>query len=206
MTWASATARYVEHQRPRILLVDDEPAVLDGMRRQLRRDYEVSTAECAERALALMAAAAPFAVVVSDMQMPGMGGVRFLARVRDDYPDTVRLLLTGKADLSSTIAAINDGQVNRFLLKPSPRYTVEAVLREAVETHRRLCAERELIRAARAVVHSLDGRQGTRGPGSEQARPGPGDGLKEPAQAPSTLGERLAAIRAAKLTQSVTVE
>ena len=208
MTLTSGTARHVEHRRPRILLVDDEAAVLDGMRRLLRRDYDVFTAESAERALALMAAAEPFAVVVSDLQMPGMGGARFLAIVRDNYPDTVRLLLTGKADLNSTIAAINEGQINRFLLKPSPGWTVEAVLKEAVETHRRLCAERDLVRAARVVVQSLDGRQGTQDLRSQQLGPVPGEGLAEPAAAsrPSTLGERLAAVRSARLAQGLAVD
>jgi DNA-binding NtrC family response regulator len=180
---------------PRVLLVDDEQAILDGLRRQLGRSFEVHTAAGAEEALRLMAAAAePFAAVVSDMRMPGMDGVAFLATVRRMHPDTVRLMLTGEADLESTIEAINLGQIHRFLVKPCPGSTLEAALRDAVEIHRRGSAERDLLRSARAAVRSLDQTaapaEGPPGPARPPALP-----HEQPSRAGS-LGQRLAAIRA----------
>lgn len=112
----------------RILFVDDEPKVLDSIRRQLRKSYDIVTATSGPEALALLSDTGPVALVVSDMRMPGMNGAELLARVRTQYPDTVRMILSGQADVESTIAAINDGHIFRFLTKPCH----DAVLREAV--------------------------------------------------------------------------
>lgn len=179
---------------PRVLLVDDEQAILDGLRRQLGRSFEIHTAVGGEEALRFMAVAEPFAAVVSDMRMPGMGGVAFLTTVRQKHPDTVRLLLTGEVDLESTIEAINLGQIHRFLVKPCPASTIEAALRDAVELHRRASAERDILRSARAASHSLDTTAGTAG----QDEAGLAAAHRQPAPALRTgsLGQRLAAIRA----------
>lgn len=141
---------------PRVLLVDDEQAILDGLRRQLRGTFDVSTALGGEAALELMASAPPFAAVLSDMRMPGTDGAALLARVRDLYPDTVRLLLTGQADMQSTIAAINDGQIYRFLTKPCPADTVVSALRDAVALYQQITAERDVLeRTLRGAVQAL---------------------------------------------------
>lgn len=141
---------------PRVLLVDDEPALLDGLRRQLRRSFDISTAVGGEEALQLMETAEPFAVVLSDMRMPGLDGAAFLAIVRERFPDTVRLLLTGQSDMDSTIAAINDGQIYRFLAKPCPGATVEAALLDAAELHRQVSAERDVLeRTLHGAVQAL---------------------------------------------------
>jgi len=83
----------------RILFVDDEPAVLDGYKRTLHRDFEVDTAVGGEAGLASFGDRGPYSVVISDMRMPGMNGAEFLAQVRQSAPDTVRMLLTGFTDL-----------------------------------------------------------------------------------------------------------
>lgn len=152
----SDTSLTTETPLPRVLLVDDEPAILDGLCRQLRGRFDISTAVGAEEALRFMAVAEPFAVVLSDMRMPNMGGVEFLAIVREKYPDTARLMLTGQADIESMIDAINLGQITRFLVKPCPWGTVEAALHDAAELHQKISAERDLLRTAKAVVHALD--------------------------------------------------
>lgn len=140
----------------RILLVDDEPAILDGLRRQLRRNFDVSTAVGGEAALELMANTDPFAAVLSDMRMPSMDGAEFLAHVRDLYPDTVRLLLTGQADMALTIAAINDGQIYRFLTKPCSTDVVLSALNDGVSLHRQVLAERDVLeRTLRGAVQAL---------------------------------------------------
>lgn len=142
--------------QPRVLLVDDEPAVLDGLALHLRRHYQLHLAAGAEQALRLVASDGPFAVILSDMRMPGMDGAALLSRVRQFHPATVRLLLTGFADMRAAAAAVNDGQVFRFLTKPCAPDRLQLALRDAVEQHRLLCAERELLeRTLRGAVQAL---------------------------------------------------
>ena len=129
----------------RVLLVDDEPRVLDGYRRALRRRYELSFAEGADEALGILESEGPFAVVVSDYQMPGTDGITFLAEIARRTPDTVRMMLTGQADLDVATAAVNDGKVFRFLTKPCPATDLAMALDAGLEHHRLIRAERELL-------------------------------------------------------------
>ncbi|GAA2582353.1 response regulator [Dactylosporangium fulvum] len=135
--------------RPRVLCVDDEPYVLDGLRRYLRADYDVLTATQPRDALELLGAAGeePVAVVVSDMRMPQMTGVDVLERVREISPETTRVLLTGDADVQGAVAAINVGNVFRFMLKPCPPEDLKATVAAAAEQNRLVRAERELLEA-----------------------------------------------------------
>ncbi len=143
-------------RRPRVLCVDDEPAVLDSLRRQLYAEFAVVGAESGPEALALLREDASFAVLVSDMRMPGMDGATVLAQALTARPDTVRILLTGQADMEDAIAAVNDGNVFRFLIKPCPRPVLVKALTDAVEQHRTIRAERELIeRTLRGSVAAL---------------------------------------------------
>jgi response regulator RpfG family c-di-GMP phosphodiesterase len=131
--------------KPRILCVDDEPRVLEGMTPHLRRRFDVSTAPNGDEGLEVVRTRGPFAVVMSDMRMPGMNGAQLLAAVRSHAPDTVRLLLTGQSDLESAVAAVNEGQIFRFLTKPCPMDRLLEALTAAVEQHRLICAERVLL-------------------------------------------------------------
>lgn len=101
-----------------LLLVDDEPYVLSALRRELRREgYRLLTAEDGETALALMAEE-PVDAIISDALMPGMDGIELLARIQRQWPECLRLLLTGKADLNAAVRAINEGHVYRYIAKP----------------------------------------------------------------------------------------
>jgi EAL domain-containing protein (putative c-di-GMP-specific phosphodiesterase class I)/FixJ family two-component response regulator len=122
--------------KPRVLLVDDDPHILAGLRRQLHRGFQVATADSGADALKVLSAEDDFAVVVSDMRMPGMDGATFLARVRVESPRSTRILLTGQTELSAAVRAINDGQVFRFLSKPCPPEVLEKCLQEAVIRYR----------------------------------------------------------------------
>ena len=103
---------------PTVLLVDDEPSVLSALRRLFRtQGYRIEQATSGADALALMRDV-PIDLVVSDMRMPGMDGAAFLAQVRSAHPSVVRILLTGYADISATIAAINHGAIHRYIAKP----------------------------------------------------------------------------------------
>ncbi len=130
---------------PRVLCVDDESRVLDALGRLLRGRYEVVTASSGAAGLEVLASGDPFAVVVSDMRMPSMNGAEFLRRVRETAPATTRMLLTGHAELEAAIAAVNDANVFRFLCKPCPPESFLAALDAAVEQHRLVTAERELL-------------------------------------------------------------
>jgi response regulator RpfG family c-di-GMP phosphodiesterase len=127
-----------------ILLVDDEEAILDGLRRQLRKKFTVHTAGGGAAALELLATE-PIAVVVSDMRMPQMDGATFLAKVRAQYPNVIRILLTGQADTQAAISAVNEGQIYRFLTKPCPPDVLLEEIGSAVELNRLVAAEKELL-------------------------------------------------------------
>lgn len=132
-------------KKPRVLCVDDEPAVLEGLGLHLRRHYEVNTANSGPAGLEQLEKGPPVAVVLSDMRMPGMDGAAFLTRVRGMVPDTVRMLLTGHADVESSVAAVNEGQIFRYLTKPCPPPTLLAAFSAAAEQYRLVTTERVLL-------------------------------------------------------------
>jgi CheY-like chemotaxis protein len=133
--------------RPRILCLDDEASVLDGLRRTLRSSYDVVTTTDPVEALAILDEYRhdPFAVIVSDMRMPRMTGISFLEQAQELAPDTTRVLLTGDADVQGAVGAINRGNVFRFILKPCPPEPLRAAIAAADEQHRLVMAERELL-------------------------------------------------------------
>jgi response regulator RpfG family c-di-GMP phosphodiesterase len=131
---------------PRILCVDDEPHILEALRDTLRRDFEVTSATDPREALALLRREpAGYAVVLSDMRMPAVSGAELLGAARSIAPDAVRIVLTGQAQLGSAIAAVNQGQVFRFLTKPAGREDLLLACRAALQQHHLLVSERELL-------------------------------------------------------------
>jgi len=133
--------RYVE----KILLVDDEPNVLEGFQRQLRKKYSVHTAISGAEGLKRIAEEDPYAVIVSDMRMPVMDGIAFLTEVRKTAPESVRMMLTGNADLQTAIDAINRGAIFRFLTKPCSQEDLTSALDAGLEQYRLITAEKELL-------------------------------------------------------------
>jgi len=128
----------------RVLFVDDEPNVLDSIRRQMRKFCEVHTATGGSQALQLLREISPVALVVADMRMPGMNGAELLARVRELYPDTVRMILSGQSELESTIAAVNNGQIFRFLTKPCNEVALRMAVQSGIEQHQLVTTRKEL--------------------------------------------------------------
>lgn len=115
---AEAAAEPTPPTPPTVLLVDDEPSVLSALRRLFRtQGYRIEQCTSGADALELLRQT-PVDLVVSDMRMPGMDGAAFLAQVRRHHPSVVRILLTGYADISATIAAINEGAIHRYIAKP----------------------------------------------------------------------------------------
>ncbi|MCL5033902.1 MAG: response regulator [Bacteroidetes bacterium] len=129
----------------RVLIVDDGPDVLASLRFQLGRKYEVETAQGVEQGLSAIVNNGPYAVVISDMRMPRLDGIQFLAWVKTKAPDTVRILLTAYADLRSAMDAVNNGNVFRFLTKPCPPPVLLTALEEALKQYRLVTTERELL-------------------------------------------------------------
>lgn len=129
----------------RILCVDDEPRVLEGMRRTLGMNFDVATAESGAAALERLERSERFAVTISDMRMPGMDGATYLERAAAIDPDMVRMLLTGQADMQAAIRAVNKGRIFRFLTKPCDADVLQVAVEDALDQHRLITAERELL-------------------------------------------------------------
>ncbi|MBN8280678.1 MAG: response regulator [Gammaproteobacteria bacterium] len=141
----------------RVLFVDDEPNVLASIRRQLRNVVDVHTAGSGDEALRLLAELGPVAVVVSDMRMPGMSGAELLTRVREQWPSTVRMILSGQADLESTIAAVNEGNVYRFLTKPCSREALKDAVLAGMAQYELVTTRKELVeKTLQGLVETLN--------------------------------------------------
>jgi len=130
---------------PQILFVDDDENILSAYTRTLRKRYRMRTAQGGEEGLQILQAEGPFAVVVADMRMPGMDGIAFLTHVRNFNRDTVRIMLTGNADMGTAVEAVNQGQIFRFLTKPCAAEDLALVLDSAIEQYQLVTAERELL-------------------------------------------------------------
>lgn len=132
-----------------VFLVDDEPNVLDGLTRVLHKEpYEILTAGSAEEAARLLRDRS-VDLIVSDLEMPGMSGTEFLASVARDYPDVVRIVLTGRASLPAAISAINEGKVYQFFTKPCNEIDLAITIRRALEQKDLLAKSRELLEVAK---------------------------------------------------------
>ncbi|MEM1418318.1 MAG: response regulator [Myxococcota bacterium] len=131
-----------------ILLVDDDPRALAAMRRILSRDHHVRSAHDGQQALSILAMHDDVDLVLSDREMPGMDGIELLSRIRDRHPGVVRIMLTGSASLDVAVRAINEGAVERFLLKPCSGAVLRAEIGEAL---RRQGERREAARIRSGV-------------------------------------------------------
>ena len=131
--------------KPKILLVDDEANVLQAYTRVLRSRFALETAEGGAQALDLLEHQGPYAVIVSDMRMPGMDGVALLSQARQRFPDTVRIMLTGNADQQTATQALNEGAIFRFLSKPCESEILAQTLDQAIRQHELITAEKSLL-------------------------------------------------------------
>ena len=129
----------------RILFVDDEPSILNGIQRRLGSDFELVTASSGEEALHAIAAGPVFPVVVTDMRMPKMNGIQFIQAARPKSPDSVFLMLTGNQDQATAIQALNEGDVFRFLTKPCQSHDLKNAIEAALRQYRLITSEKELL-------------------------------------------------------------
>lgn len=130
----------------RVLFVDDERNLLDSFRRAFRKVFVFDLANNGREALAMMEDVdEPYAVIVCDQKMPGMSGAQVLAEVKERWPETVRVMLTGLTDMGTAMEAVNQGQIFRFLTKPSSTQEIKRTVEAAIEQYRLITAEKELL-------------------------------------------------------------
>ncbi|MGE4442228.1 MAG: response regulator [Desulfomicrobium sp.] len=120
----------------KILIVDDDPHILEGLRTVLCTSFHLRTALGPDKGLQVLRSSGPYAVVIADLKMPGMNGIEFLTRVREISQRTVRIMLTGYADVDTAIAAVNTGEVFRFHTKPCPTDVIRKTLSDALSRYR----------------------------------------------------------------------
>lgn len=140
-----------------LLIIDDEIDIVKALRRQFRRHYNTYIANSAADGYEIMTEV-PIHVIISDQRMPGMSGVEFFHRVKHEFPDAIRLLLTGYADLQSVIAAINDGNIFRYIGKPWNPEELDTIVREACNKHDLILENRLLLQKLQETNHSLEQR------------------------------------------------
>jgi CheY-like chemotaxis protein len=132
--------------KPKILCVDDEVRIIEGLSALLRREYEVHIATSGAEGLQKLREVRGLAVVVSDMLMPNMDGATFLHEMVKRCPDATRILLTGHAEAEAAKRAVNEGQIFRYLSKPCPAEELRGAIEAGVAQHRVVTAERAVLR------------------------------------------------------------
>lgn len=143
-------------RQPVVLLLDDEPNVTAGLKRALHNEpWKILTAATVGGAFDILARE-NVDVVVSDERMPGMSGSQFLTEVRKKYPNTIRMILSGQADLEAAVRAINEGEVYRFLLKPCNPAELRITIRQAFEHKQLVELSRKLLREYEKKQSLLD--------------------------------------------------
>jgi response regulator RpfG family c-di-GMP phosphodiesterase len=129
----------------KILMVDDETNVLLGYQRMFRNEFQIETAAGGVAALGALELNGPYAVVVSDMRMPEMDGTKLLRSIKQLAPDTIRIMLTGDADIHTAVSAVNEGSIFRFLTKPCNKDTLGKALTAGLLQYRLVTAEKDLL-------------------------------------------------------------
>jgi CheY-like chemotaxis protein len=142
-------------KKAKMLVVDDEPDNLDLLYRTFRRDFQVLKADSGIRALEMLSAEGEVAVIISDQRMPEMKGTEFLSRTVPQFPDTMRIILTGFTDVEDLVEAINSGQVYRYITKPWDPNELKAVVQRAAETYELLKQRTEELRRSQAQTDLL---------------------------------------------------
>lgn len=142
--------------KAKLLLVDDEPNLTSALVRSLdRSQFEIFTADSAQKGLMILAGN-DIDVIVSDERMPGMTGSQFLAEVRKQWPNTIRMILSGQADLEAAVRAINEGEVYRFLLKPCHPKELQMTILQGLQQKKLVAQSRKLLQEHQKAQNLLE--------------------------------------------------
>jgi DNA-binding NtrC family response regulator len=139
---------------PSILLVDDEPEILQSLKGLLRRKFTLHTAETGQQALQILRQVS-IQVIMTDQRMPQMTGAQLLGQARAISPDTIRILFTGYADIKAVVDAVNEGQVYRYLTKPWDPDELVEILTSATQEHQRRKQLQAILQTARGLCESM---------------------------------------------------
>lgn len=142
-------------KKAKMLVVDDEPDNLDLLYRTFRRDFQVLKADSGIRALEVLAAEGEVAVIISDQRMPEMKGTEFLSRTVPQFPDTMRIILTGFTDVEDLVEAINSGQVYKYITKPWNPDELKVLVQRAAETYELLKQRTEELQRSQSQMALL---------------------------------------------------
>ena len=143
-------------EKSKLLLVDDEPNLTSALVRSLdRTQFQIFTADSAQQGLMILAGN-DIDVVVSDERMPGMTGSQFLSEVRKQWPNTIRMILSGQADLEAAVRAINEGEVYRFLLKPCHPKELQLTILQGLQHKKLVEQSRKLLHEHQKNVNLLE--------------------------------------------------
>ncbi|OGV52733.1 MAG: hypothetical protein A2017_14945 [Lentisphaerae bacterium GWF2_44_16] len=134
-----------EQPKIKILIVDDDANILTSFERLFHKHFQICTSTDPLKALEIFEKEGPFAVVLSDMHMPGIDGIAFLSKVRERNSDSVRMMLTGDADIQVAVNAVNEGHIFRFLLKPCEPTVMANALLVGMQQYKLITAEHELL-------------------------------------------------------------
>ncbi|MGD2014285.1 MAG: SpoIIE family protein phosphatase [Desulfobacterales bacterium] len=141
--------------KDKVLLVDDDAMVLAGLKRHLRNRFRIETALSGEEGLKRIEKNGPYAVIVSDFAMPGMNGIEFLCRVKETDPDSMRMMLTGSADMSTAIKALNEGSIFQFHPKPCPADTLGKAIQSGIDAyHKTTNHQTQFIKVQRSLAQA----------------------------------------------------
>lgn len=141
--------------KPCLLVVDDEPEVCDSVSHLLYRNYRVLRAHSAAEAVELLSQHA-VEIIMTDQRMPEITGIEMLQKIKSQYPEAIRILFTGYADLNSVIAAINQGHVYRYLSKPWQPEELEAAVADAAAEYSRIVQQAQELTKCQERIAQLE--------------------------------------------------
>jgi signal transduction histidine kinase len=151
-----SSLRFMREKKYKILYVDDEPTNLLTFRETFRKDYQVFTALSGDEGLNLLRREKEIPLIITDQRMPNMTGVQFLEKIIPEFPDTIRMILTGFTDIEALIEAINTGQVYRYITKPWEENELRVTIKRALETYELNQQNKRLVEDLIRINKELD--------------------------------------------------
>ena len=146
---------HTRKKKPKMLIVDDEPDNLDLLYRAFRRDFNVLRAESGTEALEILALEGEVAIIISDQRMPEMKGTEFLSKTLPQFPNTIRIILTGFTDIEDLVEAINSGQIYKYITKPWDPNELKRVIENAAQTYKVLNQRSEYLEKSQTQLDLL---------------------------------------------------